>query len=139
MNRRRVAGFTMLVPVLALCACAETTVDADPTEATTSATGATVPVVSSALTGSAADLGARLVAQARALSDHIVEGDGDVEALAELEATWTALRPDAPEALRADFETAIDLARRAVDRRRPADADKASNNLATLVAAADLT
>jgi hypothetical protein len=143
-NRRRIAGPVALIIAVGLGACADTTVDTDATDPAVTDASAT-SVGSSGATGAPASgpdaLADRLVTQARQLSDHVVEGEGEAEALAALEASWDELRPlveDEREDLLDDFDGAMALARNAVERRRPADADKASNNLATLIAAAGL-
>lgn len=135
MNARRAAGVVLLVVVVG---CAETTVDTQPSVTTDplSGDGTLVTVAATAPSGTTTELGAALVAEARGLSDKIVDGEGQVEALSRLRARWDALRPDVEAAnpdLLASFEVAIELAANGVERRRPADADKASNNLATLV------
>ena len=72
------------------------------------------------------------------LSDMLVDNDGQHQALVRVEAIWAVARPevasDHPELLEG-FDTVIDLVRRSVERRRPADADKAHKNLLTLIAA----
>lgn len=121
--------------LVTLGACAETTVDTteDTTEidASTPSTSTTIPV------GTTDELLTRLVDETTALSERIVENEGQVEALARIEALWAAVAPDIeadhPDLLD-EFESAMDYARRAVERRRPADADKASRNLRSLVA-----
>ena len=53
---------------------------------------------------------------------------------------WALVRPAIDEEraeLLGGFDTVIDLVRRSVERRRPADADKAHKNLLTLIAAYD--
>ena len=68
----------------------------------------------------------------------LVDNDGQPQALVRVEAIWALVRPevatDRPELLEG-FDTVIDLVRRSVERRRPADADKAHKNLLTLIAA----
>ncbi len=58
--------------------------------------------------------------------------------MARIEALWALIRPavdtERPELLGA-FDTVIDLVRSSVERRRPADADKADKNLAVLIVA----
>jgi len=75
-----------------------------------------------------------------ALSERIIENEGQAAALARIEAIWQALRADL-EPDRADlvpgFESVVELAEIAVARRRPADADKARLNAAILLAAAE--
>ena len=73
-----------------------------------------------------------------ALSERVVENDGDDAALARIEALWAVAAPQIEEAhpdLAPDFGAALALVRRSVERRRPADADKAANNLRTLIEA----
>ena len=126
--RRRVAGALCFV---ALGACAETTVDPVDTTAAT-ATSTTTP------SGTPEVLLARLLAEVSALSEHVVENEGDDAALARIEALWAVAGPEVgathPE-LAPDFGAALELVRRSVARRRPADADKAANNLRTLIEA----
>ncbi|MFV0307396.1 MAG: hypothetical protein ACK5OX_06610 [Desertimonas sp.] len=129
--RRTVA----LVALVALGACAETTVDT--TRATVEVDGSVPPTSTTEPTGTTAELLDRLIDETTALSERVVEDDGETEALARIEALWVAVEPDI-EAERPDlldeFDGAMDYARRAVERRRPADADKASRNLRSLVA-----
>ena len=74
-----------------------------------------------------------------ALSERIIENEGQAAALARIEAIWQALRadlgPDREELVRG-FEAVVELAQIAVARRRPADADKARLNATVLLAAA---
>lgn len=117
------------VALALLGACAETTVDPVETTAPPVATSTTLP------TGTTAELLDRLIAETGALSELVVEGDGEDDALARIEALWTAAQPGVEEArpdLLEQFEDAMGYARRAVERRRPADADKAAQNLRTL-------
>lgn len=119
-----------LLGLVVLVACSPTTLDTAPTVATVVA-GTTVP------SGTTAELLDRLLDEASALSERVVENEGDEAAGARIEALWTAVRPDIEAArpdLLAQFDAAVDYARRAVDRRRPADADKAASNLRTLTA-----
>ena len=125
--RRLAAGAACAV---ALTACAETTVD--PVETTVPVTSATIP------SGPTALLLDRLVAEVAALSERVVDNEGDDEALARVEALWAVAGPEVaanrPE-LAPDFGAALELVRRSVERRRPADADKATINLRLLIAA----
>ena len=81
---------------------------------------------------------AQLAAETATLSDRIIENEGQREALARIEALWALIRPAIEaerEELLGGFDTVVDLLRRSVERRRPADADKAHKNLLTLIAA----
>lgn len=103
---------------------------------------ATVPSVASTTEpvsvpgGTAADLLPEISIDMSRLSNQVVEGDGDREALARINATWAAARPEVS-ASRPDlvdaFDRTIALATTAVEDRRPADADKAFANLSSLV------
>ena len=89
-------------------------------------------------TGSTGELLAAISSEVGALSEKLVDNDGQREALARIEAQWEVARPDVesrrPELL-ASFDAAIAQVQRSVERRRPADADKASKNLVVLIAA----
>jgi len=89
--------------------------------------------------GSTAAILDQLLDEAATLSEAIVENDGQGNVMARIDALWAAVRPDIDEAVSAaalaDFDRTIELLRNGVERRRPADADKAHNNLRTLVAA----
>jgi hypothetical protein len=114
--------------------CAKTTIDTSLT--TPESTGATTTVF--APTGSTAELLDQLLTEAGALGDRIVDNHGQHEAFARIETLWALVAADV-QAERPDlvpgFQSAIDLLRTGVERRRPADADKATNNLRTLIAA----
>jgi hypothetical protein len=120
--------------VAALAGCAETTIDTSLTAPSTVDVATTV----FAPTGTTAELLDDLVAESGRLSDLIVAGDGEGVAFARIETLWALVAPDIaadrPD-LAGGFESAIGLLRTGVERRRPADADKAYNNLRTLVAA----
>ena len=123
---RRVSTLTLVV--LALGACSTTYVTEDST--TTVAATTTVP------TGTPDVLLPRLVATVDQLSEAII-GDGDQkEILVEAENLWAATKNDVaatdPEGA-ANMEAMMTLARTAVDRTRPADADKATKFLTQLV------
>ncbi len=132
MTRRAFGPLLLLMAVIA--GCAETTVD--PTRTTPASSVATTPPFTVAAT--TAGLLDQLAAETAGLSALIIEGDGQRESLARIEAVWAALRPEIEEThpdLVAEYESVVDMTRRAVERRRPADADKAHNNLRTLLAA----
>ena len=89
-------------------------------------------------TSTAADPLAALSAETAALSAALIDNDGQREALARIEELWGGLRPEIAEQrpdLLEGFDAVIQLVRRSVERRRPADADKAHKNLLTLIAA----
>jgi hypothetical protein len=110
-----------------LAACGETTFDATVGSAspdrTTPAT--TVPLGADA---SPEELLPLLVATVSDLDERVVEGDGDDEALARLEAIWALAEPQLrrtePQLL-FGFEQVMVLSRSSVERERPADASKA--------------
>jgi hypothetical protein len=116
--------------------CAKTTIDTSLT--TPGSSGATTTVF--APTGTTAVLLGQLLSEAGALGDRIVDNHGQQEAFARIETLWALVAPDV-QAHRPDlitgFQSAIDLLRTGVERRRPADADKATNNLRTLIGAYD--
>jgi hypothetical protein len=81
-----------------------------------------------------ADAGLELIAdELAALSGRIAGGDGDNESIALVVAAWGSVRSEVeaarPELIRG-FDATIAMAEQAVERTRPADADKASANLA---------
>jgi hypothetical protein len=133
---RRAAGpvpaITAAVMTVGLTACNTTTYDASATTAPYVAT--TVYVA----TGSTTDLLADIATELSTLSDKLVESDGQGQALTRIQAQWAVARPaiaaDRPELLDG-FDAVLAQVQRSVERRRPADADKASKNLAVLIAA----
>lgn len=140
MNRRATAGVSAVVAVVALTlsSCAETVDLRD----TAPDSGADSGAVSDADAGQVvttfdpdrplpadatlADLFPMLLTSWRGLDQRVIDGDA-TDTLARLEATWAAAAPlvraDHPSSL-FGLEQAIDLARSAVERRRPADASK---------------
>lgn len=127
----------LLVGALSLTACA-TVIDESGVTTTTEAPATTVP------SGPAAELLDRMAERISGLSELVVETGGQrtMDRLAEIEALWEAARDEVeanrPELVR-DFERVIELCRRAAERRRPAEADKALVFLTPLVAAYDAT
>jgi len=125
---------------LAVSACADTVVDVDaetPTEQTDAegsvrtVTATTLPIV-----GTTGELLAEMAADMSQLSAQIAD-DGDEQAtLRRITAIWAVAKPDV-EATRRDLsggiQTTVDMARNAVVRIRPADADKAFQILTDLV------
>ncbi len=94
------------------------------------------PATTIALTGSAADLLPEMSIEMSRLGSQIAEGEGDDATLARIEQLWARIRPeverDRPELLNGLGAT-VDMVRVAVDRTRPADADKAFSLLTDLV------
>ena len=95
-----------------------------------------VPATTIAIEGSAADLLPEIGIDMSRLSAEIGdEGDEDAT-IARLEGSWAAIR-DEVEATRPELvnsiQATVDMARTAVDRNRPADADKAFSILTDLI------
>ena len=131
-----IRGAVALAATIALCACAETTVDLP--GATMAADAGSTATTVFAPAGAADALLPELLAEMDGLSERIVENDGDESALARVDALWLVIRPQIEEQrleLLGSFDAAIELAHTAVERRRPADADKARNNLVALAEA----
>ena len=125
----------VFVSTASLLSCAETTFD--PAATTVGPDGAP-PTTAFVPTGSTAELLGQLTAETATLSDRIIENEGQREALARIEVLWALIRPTIEterEELLRGFDTVVDLVRRSVERRRPADADKAHKNLLTLIVA----
>jgi hypothetical protein len=123
-----------LLAAAALAGCTGTTYDAS-LETTIPDTSPTTTTTLPASTGA---LLAELLLAAQAMSGVISDGGDDAGLLADIEARWDAARAametERPE-LVADFDTAIRVLTTAALYDRAADADKASKNLAALVAA----
>jgi hypothetical protein len=135
-RRRRSA--TTVAGVLLAAACAAgcaTEVDPDIQAEVTVDSPATTEFVPA---GSTAELLGQLLVAASVLSEAIVANDGQHELMDRIDVLWGAARPGVEEAqtdaLR-ELDRAIVMLHTGVDRRRPADADKAYNNLVQLVAA----
>ena len=94
------------------------------------------PTPTVAPTGSAADLLPDLSIEMSRLGSQIAEGGDDDETLARIEEIWDRIRPeidaDRPDLLNGLGAT-IEMAQIAVERKRPADADKAFSLLSDLV------
>ena len=119
-------------------ACAETVVDVDAGNAAeiTDGSGTVAPTTTVPIVGSATELLPELSTEMSRLSAQIA-GDGDERAsLRQIEAIWVVAQPEV-EAARPDLaggiQTTVDMARTAVVRVRPADADKAFSILTDLV------
>ena len=130
---RLVATAATCLGACVLGACSST-IDSSVTTRASIAPSTTVFTVS----GTPDELLAAIAAEVGELSEKLVDNRGQGEALARVQAQWEAVRPvvesDRPELL-AGFESAIGQVERAVERRRPADADKAARSLASLIAA----
>ena len=122
--------FVMLVGV-ALTSCNSVTYDASATTAPR-VTATTVFVA----TGSPKELLAAIQSGVDGLSEQLVDGEGQRPTLARIQAQWAVVRPtvktEHPELL-IGFDAVLAQVQRSVDRRRPADADKAAKNLAVLI------
>jgi hypothetical protein len=125
---RLVRGVALATLVLLAGACGQTTVLTGPS---TTYLGETTTIP----TGTVDELLARLQTTAYSLSIAIVDGDAK-ERIAEIHNLWTAISVQLP---RTDFvdetQHQIDLMQAAVDRKHPADADKAALRLSELIAA----
>jgi hypothetical protein len=94
------------------------------------------PDTTIALTGSAADLLPEMSIEMSRLGSQVAEGGDDNATLARIEQIWERIRPeierDRPELLNGLGAT-VAMARIAVERTRPADADKAFSLLTDIV------
>ena len=125
---------TTLLASTLFAACAT---EVDP-EIRTPATANPIETSGFVASGSTAELLDQLLAEAGTLSEAIVTNEGQHEIIGRIDVIWEAARPGVeqagPDAV-LEFDQAIELLHTGVDRRRPADADKAYNNLTQLVAA----
>ena len=111
-------------------------------QSTNSVTGVTldprlVPTTTIVYSGTALELLPDLGVEMSRLSSQISEdGDEDKATVARIVAIWAAAQPEV-QATRPDllesFQTTVDMATSAVERNRPADADKAFSNLTRLI------
>ena len=129
----------VVAAVITLGACANTI---DPEAAADRDAESTEPVATVPFEpeGTPGELLAALLDEATTLSEAIVENEGDNEILARVDAYWAAAESaitDADATLARDIDRAVQMMHTGVQRRRPADADKATINLRTLVAAYD--
>lgn len=118
-----------------VASCATTVVETDSPSAT-APDGSDVPATTVPITGTGAELLTELAGEMSRLSAQIA-GDGDEQAtLARIDALWVVARPEIestnPELVNG-IDTSVDMARTAVVRIRPADADKALQILANHV------
>jgi hypothetical protein len=120
-----------MIGVLSACS---TTYD---TSATTPPSAAAVTTLPLAAATTDEQLAA-IAAEVGALSERLVDNDAQRDALARIQVQWAAARPtiaaDRPELLDG-FDSAMAQVERSVERRRPADADKAARSLSALIAA----
>lgn len=97
---------------------------------------ASVPVATTPIAGDVADLLPEMAAEMSRLSGVIAEGGDDDETLARIAKIWDTIRLDVattrPELVEG-IDATIDMAKLAVDRTRPADADKGFSILTDLV------
>lgn len=139
MSRRATAAAAAALATAVLVGCA-TTVDREIAGDTTTARDgrSTTTTTVFVATGTTEELLDRLLDESRSLSEAIVENQGQHDVVARIDSIWDAVRPAVENAhpqLMLEFERAIVMLHTAVDRRRPADADKAYTNLLNLVAA----
>lgn len=128
---RSALGAVCLVVFLSSCGTTIVTPEADST--TSSTTTTTLP------SGDTAAVLLAMLERMRGLSEIVVETGGEraTTRLDEIETLWELARPDVERdhpTLLADFDRMISLCRLAVERRRPAEADKAYAFLTPLVA-----
>lgn len=129
-GRRSAAAAALLVALGS--GCAETVVD--PT--ITPPDGGTADTVAAVPEGSPGELLVELLGELAGLSERVVDGDGDSASITRIRALWDAARVEVGAArpdLVASLDATIELANTAVERRRPADADKAYANMLRLV------
>lgn len=130
-----------LAAALTLSACAETVIEVDGSRATNEQAGAdgsveTIPTTTLPIEGSATELLPEMALEMSQLSAQIADEGDERATLARIESIWVVAQPEV-EATRRDLaggiQTTVDLARNAVVRVRPADADKAFSILTDLV------
>jgi hypothetical protein len=119
-----------------LASCADTVIE-DPTDADTALDGSASPTTTAfEIDGTTAELLAELSVEMSQLSAQIADEGDEQAALERIDAIWVIARPDV-EATRPELvngiDTTVDMARTAVVRIRPADADKAFSLLTDLV------
>lgn len=125
----RPAGALGLALLIALPACASTTIDPSVTTPPVAVTTTTLP------SGSPAELLPRLLTEVGKLSDAIGEADGKGEQMQTIDTLWNAVRPEIAATdgvIVLTFDATIDLCRIGTRLNRPADADKCFRNLSDL-------
>jgi len=132
--RRPTVAAAVVAFALTFAACAETTVDLDADDG--SAAAGSVPATTIAIVGTALELLPELGTEMSSLSFKIADEGGQKESLARMEAIWIVIRPEiqvnTPKLLNG-FDTTMEMSRTAVNRIRPADADKAFQLFSDLV------
>jgi hypothetical protein len=133
LTRRRPA--TTLVCGLVAIVLAGCSTEVDP-DLASEATG--VPATSEfVVEGSTAEVLDQLLDEAAGLSEAIVDNEHQRQVIRRIDVLWAAARSAVEEAAPdsvGSFDRTIALMHTGVDRRRPADADKAYTNLTNLVA-----
>ena len=128
-------GALVAAAISMLTACGTTTVDQSiVTSADTGVTTTLPPIRSDA---SLVELVGDLADSMRHLDEQVIEGDTDDATLARIEQIWVVAEPLAREHsidMVFGLEQSVDLARTAVERRRPADASKGYKIVAALLA-----
>jgi hypothetical protein len=142
---RRHRSAALAVTALAVTALAASTITGCATEVDPEIAAESTGVPSTAefaAVGTTAELFDQLVAEAGSLSEAIVANRSQRTIVGRIDTLWEAARPsverEAPDSL-AEFDRTIALMHIGVDRRRPADADKAYTNLVILLAALPAT
>jgi len=136
-NRAVTRLVTVALATTILAACADTVVE-DPTDADSAVVdGSGSPTTTAvAIEGTTAELLAEMSVEMSQLSAQIADEGDEQTALERIDAIWVVARPDV-EATRPELvngiDTSVDMARTAVVRIRPADADKAFAILTDLV------
>ena len=120
------AGLAALIVMMSACG-ATTVIETTTTSPSTAATTSTLP------SGSVSELLGRLREEILTLSTAIVDGEGS-KRFAEIDAIWRAAAAQLERtSFRESTQYQIDLMRNAVERKRPADADKASLQIRALI------
>ena len=99
-------------------------------------TDADPPVTTVPISGSATELLPDMASEMSRLSAQIADDGDENVTLGRIEGIWVVILPEIESArpeLVGGIQTTVDLARSAVDRKRPADADKAFSLLTDLV------
>jgi ABC-type Fe3+-hydroxamate transport system substrate-binding protein len=153
MIRHRSTPVSVTIVALVLLGACATTIDDEASNAGEIPAGATpaedytepieggvivdsLPQTTAPVSGSAAELLPEIATEMSRLGSLIADGGDDDAALARIEAVWDSIRPEIdstrPELVNG-IGTTVDMARVAVERKQPADADKAFSILTDLV------